>query len=88
MLSRLGLRKWQEILGKRDKKVFVESDYVWAILRMKYMGVGAVRYSFLIGGKLLYTLSFLINIISPSIRGVQHASLTNIPHGLAYLPDL
>ena len=56
MLSRLGLRKWQEILGKRDKKVFVESDYVWAILRMRYMGVGAVGYSFLIGGKLLYTV--------------------------------
>lgn len=56
MLSQLGLRKRQEIWGKRDKKVFVESDYVWAILRMRYMGVGAVGYSFLIGGKLLYTV--------------------------------
>ena len=55
MLSRLGLRKRQEILRKRDKRVFVELDYVWAILRMRYMGVGAVGYSFLIGGKLLYT---------------------------------
>ena len=56
MLSQLGLRKRQELWGKRDKKVFVESDYVWAILRMRYMGVGAVGYSFLIGGKLLYTV--------------------------------
>ena len=56
MLSQLGLRKRQELWGKRDKKVFVESDYVWAILRMRYMGVGAVGYSFLIGGKLLYTI--------------------------------
>ena len=47
-----------------------------------------LKVIFLIGRKLLYKLSFLINIISPSIRGVQHASLTNIPHGLAYLPDL
>ena len=56
MLSQLGLRKRQELWGKRDKKVFVERDYVWAILRMRYMGVGAVGYSFLIGGKLLYTV--------------------------------
>ena len=31
------------------------------------------------------TLSFLINIFSASIRGVQPASLTNIPHGSVYL---